>query len=269
MAQGTRTLRLVMVGWGSLARRTITLLQERNAQVDLVAIGLREGANRAAVPGTRVLIGAEALERGLADLVVEAAGATAVEPWGQAAFAAGADFAPISVSALADEATRDRLTAAADLANRRLLIPNGAIGGIDILRAAALLPLTRVEHIVTKPPAAWKGTPAERMVDLDSVRTPHEFMVASARVAAATFPQNGNATVTTALAGIGLDRTLVRLVVDPTVTANRHTLRIEGAAGTYEICLSNRAMATNPKSSEMTALSLVTLIEREAGSFRA
>jgi aspartate dehydrogenase len=85
----------------------------------------------------------------------------------------------------------------------------------------------------------------------------------SAREAASQFPQNANATVVTSLAGLGLDRTRVELVADPAATRNAHRIVASGAFGRMEILLENLPLATNPKSSELTALSLVHLIERQ------
>lgn len=267
MKHGQRHLRLVIVGRGSMARRVVDLLRARCSPVDLVGIGLRETeAPGAGQSGARLLAGPGGLSALQADLVVEAASAGAVETWGRAAFLAGAHFAPISTSAFTDDDLLARLREAAAAANRRLIIPNGAVGGIDLLRAASLLPLRRVEHVVAKPPEAWRGTAASGYVDLDAITGPVEFLAGSARELAALFPQNANATVTTSLAGIGLDRTMVRLVADPGLDRNRHTLRIEGDAGEYNVVLSNAPIAGNPKTSELTALSLVMLIEDQARS---
>lgn len=262
-----RHLRLVIVGRGSIARHVVDLLRARRSPIDLVGIGLRETeAPDAGQAGVRLLAGPSELHGLQADLVVEAASADAVEAWARAAFLASAHFAPVSTSAFTDDDLLARLREAASAAKRRLIIPNGAVGGIDLLRAAALLPLRRVEHVVAKPPEAWRGTAASRYVDLDALTEPVEFLAGSARELAALFPQNANATVTTSLAGIGLDRTTVRLVADPGLDRNRHMLRIEGDAGEYDVVLSNAPIAGNPKTSELTALSLVTLIEDQAQS---
>jgi predicted dinucleotide-utilizing enzyme len=75
--------------------------------------------------------------------------------------------------------------------------------------------------------------------------------------------QNANATVVTALAGVGLDKTRVEMVADPTVRINGHRITARGAFGRLELSLENNPLATNPKSSELTALSLVRLIEQQ------
>jgi aspartate dehydrogenase len=114
---------------------------------------------------------------------------------------------------------------------------------------------------IVKPPLAWKNTPAERLIDLDRLEKREIFFSGSAREAAASYPQNANATVVTSLAGIGLDKTRVEMVADPAITMNGHRIVARGEFGRMEITLENRPLATNPKSSELTALSLVRKIE--------
>jgi aspartate dehydrogenase len=173
---------------------------------------------------------------------------------------------PPSPSALGDDGLLARLVALAERQGSRILVPPGAIGGVDALAAAAMLELHDVLHVVVKPPAAWRGTEAETLIDLAALQAPETFFAGSAREAAERFPQNANATVLTALAGLGLDRTRVELVADPAARANGHRITAEGAFGRLEVRLDNRPLATNPKSSELTALSLVRLIENEAGA---
>ena len=72
-----------------------------------------------------------------------------------------------------------------------------------------------------------------------------------------------NATVVTSLAGIGLDKTKVELIADPAARLNGHHITAQGGFGRMSIMLENNPLATNPKSSELTALSLVRLIEQQ------
>ena len=147
-----------------------------------------------------------------------------------------------------------------------VLIPSGAIGAVDALASAAVLGLDKVTHQIIKPPIAWKGTPAEKLLDLPGLSERTIFFSGSAREAASQYPQNANATVVTALAGIGLDHTRVEMVADPAVRINGHRITARGAFGRLEIMLENNPLATNPKSSELTALSLVRLIEQQTNA---
>jgi aspartate dehydrogenase len=141
------------------------------------------------------------------------------------------------------------------------LVPSGALGAIDALAAASMLPLEEVIHRVIKPPSAWAGTPAEDMVQLNALTQAEIFLEGSARDAARQFPANANVAAITALAGVGLDRTWIQLSADPNATGNSHQLHAKGAFGTLDMIIENRALATNPKSSELTALTLVRMIE--------
>ena len=156
-----------------------------------------------------------------------------------------------------------RLTTVAERHGSRILIPSGAIGAVDALASASVLGLEEVTHQIVKPPIAWKGTPAEKILDLAALNDRAVFFSGSARQAASHYPQNANATVVTALAGVGLDRTRVEMVADPTVRINGHRIIARGDFGRLEIVLENNPLATNPKSSELTALSLVRSIEHQ------
>lgn len=256
-------MRLVLVGWGAIGAEVARLLTTRRAPVDLVGIGLRNADRNLPCPAITDPADLAALRP---DLVVEAAGRAAVLPWGQAALAAGADFAPASTSAFAEDGALERLVALARANRRQLLIPPGALGGMDALSAAARLPLHSVTHEVTKPALAWNGTEAETLCNLAGLTAPHVFFEGPAREAARRFPQNANVALTTALAGMGPDATTLRLIADPTATVNRHRVIASGDFGRMEITLDNAPLASNPKSSALTALSLVRLIENRANA---
>lgn len=250
-------MRLVLVGWGAIARRVWDLLP---AGATLVGVGLRPGSVAELPDGVVRMDGPEGLAALAPDLVIEAAGRAAVAPWGMAALTAGADFVPTSTSALTDAALLDQLVSAARGAGRQLVIPPGALGGIDALAAAAVLPLAEVRHEIVKPPAAWKGTEAESLCDLFNLSGPMAFFEGTADQAAARFPQNANVAAITALAGLGMARTTVALVADPGAARNAHRITASGDFGRMAVQLENRPMATNPKTSELTALSLVRLV---------
>ncbi|HMO07826.1 MAG TPA: aspartate dehydrogenase [Paracoccaceae bacterium] len=260
------TLRLVLVGWGAIATEVARVLDARGAGVVLAGIALRDpGRAQGLPPGVPVLTDPAGLSALAPDLVVEAAGRAAVLPWGVAALATGADFAPASTSAFADPAVLPALVAAAQAAGRQVIVPPGALGGVDALAAAARLPLTHVRHEIVKPPAAWAGTGADALCDLAALPGPVAFFEGTAAEAAARFPQNANVAMITALAGIGPDRTTVALVADPGAARNRHRVVAEGDFGRMEIVLENLPLAANPKTSALTALSLVRLVENRAG----
>jgi len=254
---------ICLVGWGAIGRRVASLLARRGSPARIVAVAVRDtGRERQGLPDGALLIRDPAeLEATGASLVVEAAGRSSVLDWGLAALAAGMDFAVSSTSAFVDGTIVSALVAQAEESGRQILVPSGALGGIDALAAASRLGLERVEHRITKPAAAWLGTRAETLCDLARLLQPLAFFEGSAREAADAFPQNANVAVITSMAGIGLERTHITLVADPSAHLNVHEIRAQGDFGTLEIRLQNRPLAANPKSSEMTALNIVRLIE--------
>ena len=260
-----RRLRLVFIGFGAINSRVADLLKARNAPVDIVAVATKDDpAERARIPsGVLFLAAPSGLAALKPDLVIEAAGRAAIDAWAPSALAAAPRMIIASTSAFCDDALLPRLAELAETHGSRILIPSGAIGGIDALAGAAVLGLDAVTHRIVKPPVAWKGTPAEKLLDLAALTDRTVFFEGTARDAASQYPQNANATVVTALAGIGLDRTRVELIADPAVRLNGHTIAAEGGFGRMSISLENNPLATNPKSSELTALSLVRLIEQQ------
>ncbi|HVW69672.1 MAG TPA: aspartate dehydrogenase [Steroidobacteraceae bacterium] len=258
-----RPFRVALIGWGAINRRVAELLSLREPEdVAIVAIGVRDAARVTAAPaGARILTAPEKLVELDPDLVLEAAGRDAVALWGDPALRAARAFIVASTSAFCDMDLLNRLVRLAEDRGSQLIVPPGALAGIDALAAASILQLDSVVHRIVKPPSAWRGTAAESLTTLQDLTEPATFYTGTAREAAARFPKNANATVIAALAGLGLDRTRVELAADPDARGNVHTLTAAGAFGRLEIRIENRALAANPKSSEMTALSLVRIIE--------
>lgn len=261
-----RPLRLCLIGSGAISCRTAQLLAARAAdRVEIVAIATRPGSRRSDWwPATARQITDPAEQTGLgADIIVEAASREAVGIWGEAALTAARKFVVCSASALTDDGLRKRFEALAATSGAQLVVGPGALGGVQAISAAALRPLARVTHEIRKPPLAWRGTVAESLCDLPRLQGAETFYRGSAREAAASFPANANSVVITSLAGKGLDETEVALVADPAISSNIHILHATGDFGSFSMTIANEPMPANPKTSDMTALSLVHLLRSE------
>ncbi len=262
-------MNLGLIGYGAIATELLTTLhREAPARFDsLICLARREGEVRAtALLRTHADIAAtcrvvsDTHDLAGLDLVVECAGREAVEVHGAAVLASGVDLVVASVGALADDAVHATLRAAALRGNARLHLPAGAVGGIDALKAAQLAGLDDVIYRGRKPPAAWKGTPAESLLNLDALREARVFFSGSAREAARSYPKNANVAAIVALAGIGFDRTRVELAADPTIVRNIHEIEFRSQAGAVSIHIENAAMPDNPKTSLSTAHSLARAV---------
>lgn len=261
-------LRLAFIGWGAINSRVGEILRERRSPVNIVAVatGTSSGARNALPDGAARLSGPDDLIALKPDLVIEAAGRAAISQWASAALAAAPAVIFASTSAFSDDGILTSLLELAERYGSKIELPSGAIGGMDALASAAVLGLDDVVHQIIKPPDAWRGTAAEKIIDLNHIAEPIVFFSGTARQAAAAYPQNANATVVTSLAGIGLDHTRVEMIADPTASINGHRITARGAFGELQIMLKNRPLAKNPKSSELTALSLVRLIEQRVSN---
>ena len=264
-------LRVAFVGWGAIARTACRLLEdsEAGAPIEVVAVAVRDGSTpREDLPaGARLVTEPADLAAVAPDVVAEAAGRDGVAPWGRAALVAGADYLVSSVSALADPDLLAELGGLADRHGARLEVQPGALGGIDALSAARPMGLDAVEHRIVKPPAAWRGTPAEVRCDLDGLDGPRAFFEGTAGEAATAFPANANVAMTTALAGVGPEATRIVLVADPSATTNRHEVTATGAFGRLEVAIVNEPLPGNPKSSAMAALNLARCLRARAARF--
>jgi aspartate dehydrogenase len=190
------------------------------------------------------------------ETVAECASHSAVREHGAAILQSGCDLVIISIGALADDGLRARLTDAAQAGKSRLVLPPGALGGVDALAAARLSGLESVTYTGRKPPKAWRGTAAEQLLALDGLQEPKIFFEGSARQAAQDYPFNANVAATLALAGLGLDTTRVRLVADPDITANVHEFAVRSGCGDFTVHLAGRPSPANPKTSLMAGYSV-------------
>lgn len=199
------------------------------------------------------------------DLIVECAGHGAVRDAALPALRAGIDVILVSVGALADAALETALRRAAAEGGAKLILPAGAIGGIDLLAALATAGGCEVTYRGTKPPAAWRGTPAEAAVDLAALTAPATFFTGTAREAAAMYPKNANVAATLALAGAGFEATRVELVADPAAPGNLHAWSVRSPVASCEMRIENRATPGNAKTSATTVHSVLRAIRNRIG----
>lgn len=228
------TLRLGVIGMGTIAREMMHCLARGDAGIDgtgveLVATMVHDRARHA---GARypIVDDVDGLLAARPDLVVEVASQAAFAALAPRVLAAGCTVLAGSVGALADPAVLRSVRESAADGGAQLCIPSGALAGIDALAAARLVGIDAVEYERSAPPSTWAGHPAVPAGVCTSGRRELAWE-GSAGDAARIFPKNANVAALIALAGIGFERTRVRIFADPSLSANLHVLRATGPFG--------------------------------------
>ncbi|WP_248926935.1 aspartate dehydrogenase [Paenibacillus hamazuiensis] len=194
------------------------------------------------------------------DVIVECAGHEAVRTYGETVLSSGADLILVSVGALADEALQESLMAKAAECGRKIIVPSAAIGGLDRIAAGSVGPMEEVTLITRKPVKAWYGTLVERQVNLAALSEPYCAFEGAARDAARLFPESVNVSAALSLAGIGFDRTKVKVFADPGINHNTHEIEAKGKFGQIKLQIRNTPSDRNPKTGYIVAMSIIKTI---------
>lgn len=258
-------MHLGVIGYGNIAATLLSFLAREGAPaVAKITVLVRPGrgaAVNAALSAhpvqVSVMESAAELIEARPDLVAECAGHSGVEAHVPDLLRAGIDTVVISIGALADDSLRVDLEAAARAGGARVILPAGAVGGIDLLSAIAGAGTLEVTYRGIKPPKAWAGTPAEEALELAALDEAVTFFEGSAREAARTYPKNANVAATLALAGAGLDETRVALVADPEASGNIHAYEVRSAVANYRMEIENLPSVGNVKTSVSTIYSVL------------
>ena len=250
-----------IAGLGAIGFQLACALDRGVDGLRLVAVSARDPARAALrVAGfARVPDVVDLAALAQADIVVEAAPAAVFEQVAAAAVGAGRIFVPSSVGALLP---RMHLVEQARERGARIVVPTGALLGLDAVRACAEGDVSEVSIETRKPPAGLVGAPylAEHAIDVLAIAVPTLIFSGDAMAAAAGFPANVNVAAALALAGIGPQRTQVRIWADPTIDRNIHTIRVEAAAARLTMTIENVPSDANPRTGRITPLSILACL---------
>lgn len=196
-----------------------------------------------------------------ADVVVEGLPSSQFAAIARPAIAKGRIFMPLSVGALLDHMG---LIEEARATGARIIVPTGALLGLDAVRAAAEGNIESVTIITRKPPGGLAGAPllVQKGISVDGLKTPLKIFDGSAREAIVGFPANVNVAVALSLAGIGPDRTRIEIWADPGVTRNTHTIKLISDSSDLTMTIENIPSVENPRTGKITALSVLACLRR-------
>lgn len=261
-------LRVGIAGLGAVGTAVArALLAGAVPGLELTAVAVRNPASVAERLGSAVpSLDFEALADAC-DVIVESLPRALFRAVAEPAIAKGRTFVPLSVGALLDEGD---LIEQARTTGARILVPTGALLGLDAVKAAAEGKISSASMVTRKPPAGLAGAPylIEHGINLEGLTEPLRVFSGSARDGARGFPANVNVAAALSLAGIGPDRTLMEIWADPTVTRNTHSIVVEADSARFTMTIENIPTEENPRTGKITALSTLSLLRGLASSFR-
>ena len=268
-------MRVGIIGGGTIARLFIEHIKRGDlGDAEVVAIVGRSAQSRgktlAAEHGIAFVTDMAGLINARPDVVVEAAAHEVVHEYGVPLLEKGIAFIVLSCGAMGNDALRAKLEAAAHKSGALLYVPSGGIGGLDALKAACVAGVDEVTIAVTKPAAAWKGIAyVEQLgIDLAGLREPCVLFEGSARDGVPHFPANVNIAAVLSLAGIGFDRTRLKVVADPALKFNTHFIDIKGKTGSISIKLENVPAPENPKTAWLACYSALAALKQAKSPVR-
>lgn len=255
--------RIAIAGLGAVGLRVARALDEGLPGCRLVAVSAHDRARAAErladlkhpVP----VVAIEELEP-LADIVVECAPASLLPAIAEPFLKAGKTVIVLSSGAIL--AHQDLI----DLARAhggQMVVPTGALIGLDAVAAAAEGDIRSVRMVTRKPVKGLVGAPylVERDISIDDITEPVCVFDGTPREAAIGFPANLNVAVALALAGIGPDRTRLEIWADPALTRNTHTIEVDADSASFSMSIAN-VPTDNPKTGRITALSVISYLRK-------
>jgi aspartate dehydrogenase len=194
-----------------------------------------------------------------ADVVMECAPAAVFDEIARAAIEAGRIFIPLSVGALLP---RMDLAERAAETGARIIVPSGALLGLDAVRGAAEGAIESVTMVTRKPPKGLAGAPhlEENGISVDGLTEPLLVFEGNARDGAKGFPANVNVAAALSLAGVGPDATRLQIWADPGVDRNTHRIEVEADSVRFSMTIENVPTEENPKTGKLTALSAIAAL---------
>lgn len=262
-------MKIGLVGCGNIASDICCALTEKNIPATVVAVtDINQTQAEALLCRYKLnasILDLEALAD-RADFIVECAVGSVVPQVLCVAIAHEKDCLIMSLGGLLAD---PKLIDQARHAGIRLRLPSGAICGLDGIRAAMQGGLDEVTLTTRKPPAGLQGAPwlTENKISVEGLTEALVVFEGSASDAVRAFPANVNVAAALSLAGIGPEKTRVRLIADPAATVNSHEIHAVGAFGEMTTLMRNQPSPRNPKSSYMASLSACAEVAAAASEF--
>ncbi|SON55698.1 L-aspartate dehydrogenase [Hartmannibacter diazotrophicus] len=261
--------RVAIAGLGAIGVGLCKALHDGIAGFRLTAVSARDldaARERLAYLGPSVAFVPIAELEGLADIVIECAPAALLPEIVGPFVKAGKTAFVLSCAALLGNS---ELVDLAEAHGGRIIVPSGAILGLDAVNAAAQGKIESVRMVTRKPVTGLKGAPflVEQNITIDEITEPLRIFKGTARQAAVGFPANLNVAVALSLAGIGPDRTELEIWADPSLKRNVHNIQVKADSAEFEMTIEN-IPSDNPKTGRITALSVISALKKMKAPLR-
>jgi aspartate dehydrogenase len=196
----------------------------------------------------------------LADIVVECAPAKLLPAIAEPFLRAGKTVIVLSAGAIL---TNDHLVGLARQTGGQIVVPTGALLGLDAVTAAAEGEIRAVRMITRKPVRGLAGAPylAEHDIRIEEITQAVCVFKGTPREAAIGFPANLNVAVALSLAGIGADRTTLEIWADPALERNVHRIEVDSDSASFSMSIEN-IPTDNPRTGRITALSVIAYLRK-------
>ena len=261
----TSPLRLAIAGLGAIGMKVAYAVDKDEVEgIQLVAVSAnnlerakkRVADFRSLPPALRIGELAD-----VADVIVECAPAAVFADLAKSVISKGLCLMPLSVGALLNHPD---LIDEAKRTGAKILVPTGALIGLDTVRAMAVGTIHEVTLVTRKPPNGLAGAPhlVENKIDIENLAEPLCVLRGTAREAAMGFPANVNVAAALALAGIGPDRTRVEVWADPTIDRNIQSVTIKSDSGEATMTMNNVPSDENPRTGRIVANSVIASLQR-------
>jgi len=262
-------LRVAVAGLGPIGTKVAEALDLGIDGLVLVAVSAQNPEKHkgwlSRLTGTPAILPIEQLS-GVADIVIECAPSKLVRSIVAPFVGSGKTAVVLSAGALLDN---EDLIELAKQNGGQIVVPTGALIGLDAVTAAAVGNIHSVRMVTRKPVAGLAGAPyiVENNIDIERITEPLRIFEGTARQAAKGFPANLNVAVALSLAGIGPDRTRLEIWADPTVTRNMHRVEVESDSARFSMSIEN-IPSENPKTGRITALSVIAWLRKQRAALR-
>jgi aspartate dehydrogenase len=202
----------------------------------------------------------------LADVVVECAPAKLLPAIAEPFLRAGKTVIVLSAGAIL---TNEHLVDLARQHGGQIVVPTGALLGLDAVTAAAEGKIRAVRMVTRKPVRGLAGAPylAEHNIRIEEITEPMRIFKGTPREAAIGFPANLNVAVALSLAGIGADKTTLEIWADPALERNVHRIEVDSDSATFSMSIEN-VPSDNPRTGRITALSVISYLRKLGAPLR-